>query len=334
MPDFPESGKFSIADLNVVLGYPAGRQTKLSESDVRVRLMKREANTEIRLAADSYRKTLHITSITPNGNLRSIATGNGWNSSTKLEFVIDGNGAGTYGFYSTSSGTPALIVNGTYPNGLFLNNYGYIIGKGGDGGAGGSPANSSSDGGPGSSGIGGGIAAYFDSPSKIYVWNIPSPGLGGVLGGGGGGGGGGTGGRQLYVEGKNSATQGGLGGGGGGGLSTNPSPSAGGAAGVNNGGTGWINGTAGGASNTDPQNPTPGVGGTGGFINSNNYGGNGGIGGGRGSAGISGNTGVGGAYYGGGSGGGAGGSFVNFGGTTPTATRFFYSIGNVAGPIS
>lgn len=327
MPDFPESGKFSMADLNVVLGFSAGSQIKLSNADIRVRLMKREPNTEIRLAADSYRKTIHINSIISNGNLRSIAIGNGWNGNTKLEFVIDGNG--TYGFNSTSSGTPALTIDGAYPNGLFLNNYGYIIGKGGDGGAGGSPANSSSDGGAGSSGIGGGAAAFFNSSSKIYVWNIPSPELGGVFGGGGGGGGGGTGGRQTYTEGKVSSITGGLGGGGGGGIATTPSPSAGGAAGVNNGGTGWISATAGG-----PGDSGPGAGGAGGYINANNYGGTGGTGGGRGSAGISGNTGVGGAFYGGGGGGGAGGSFVNFGGTTPTATRFFYSIGNVAGPIS
>ena len=67
-----------------------------------------------------------------NANLRDLAVAAGWNEDSAVIATIN---SGIY-VSSNSTGTPALTVNGTFPNGVSLINNGYIIGMGGNGGAG------------------------------------------------------------------------------------------------------------------------------------------------------------------------------------------------------
>lgn len=148
-------------------------------------------------------------------NLRSLALSAGWNGTSKVVATIN---SGVY-IYSNSTGSPALTVSGSFPNGVQLINNGVIIGRGGNGGNGGTgPASSKV---PGQPGGGGGIALSVSVAISITNNNI-------VSGGGGGGGGGSAG-----YNGKSSA---GGGGGGGGGIGL----SSGGTGGVvlSSGGTG------------------------------------------------------------------------------------------------
>lgn len=146
-------------------------------------------------------------------------------------------------FLATSRGIPAFTINGTYPNGLTINNYGGVIGSGGGGGDGGygqytEPGDNSYSG--AYAGFSGGTAVYCNTISQV-TWNnklgmcggsLPLTDQGYVIGGGGGGGGGAVGSR-------------GGGGGGGGGLG-GFNPGAGGAGGSFTVGAGTIaNGTAG-----------------------------------------------------------------------------------------
>jgi hypothetical protein len=119
-------------------------------------------------------------------------------------------------FIATGRTVPAFTLNGTYPNGLTINNYGSVIGGGGAGGYGGGGYYAE----PGDNayytadtGYGGGTAVYCNTASTV-TWNnklgmcgssLPLQDQGSVIGGGGGGGGGAVGSR-------------GGGGGGGGGL--------------------------------------------------------------------------------------------------------------------
>lgn len=121
-----------------------------------------------------------------NANLATLATAAGWNGVLPLTMIIDN---GVY-ISSNSTGTPALTVNGSFPGGVSLINNGYIVGMGGNGGAGG---NASSPGsyptGSGSAGTAGGLALSVSVTVSI------NNGSGTIAGGGGGGGGGRGGGR-------------------------------------------------------------------------------------------------------------------------------------------
>lgn len=74
-----------------------------------------------------------ISSNQTNADLRTLAVNAGWNQSSKVVATISG---GVY-LSSNSTGTPALTVNGSFPGGVELTNNGFIIGMGGNGGAGG-----------------------------------------------------------------------------------------------------------------------------------------------------------------------------------------------------
>jgi hypothetical protein len=129
-------------------------------------------------------------------------------------------------FMSTTASQPAFTLNGTYPNGITINNYGGVIGAGGGGGGGAGggirPDGSRLDGSAGT-GEGGGTAVYCNTASTV-TWNnllggcstsgLPIVDQGYVIGGGGGGGGGGLG----------SAGPGGGGGGGVGGFYNSSDP--------------------------------------------------------------------------------------------------------------
>jgi hypothetical protein len=70
-----------------------------------------------------------VTSSTEQGNLRSIVVAAGWNTTSPINFTID---SGVY-MWSDSTSVGGLTVDGAISGGVFLNNYGYIIGRGGNG---------------------------------------------------------------------------------------------------------------------------------------------------------------------------------------------------------
>jgi hypothetical protein len=153
--------------------------------------------------SNSY--TYTMTSNTLNGNLRSLAVSAGWDQSKNLIANIN---SGVYA-YSNSTGTSGLVINGSFPNGITLNNSGLIIGMGGNGGSSRYACN-------GNPGAGGGLALLVQSPVSINN-------TGTIGGGGGGGGGGGSG-----FAGGNFG-----GGGGGGGRTGLSNTSGGGGGGIN-----------------------------------------------------------------------------------------------------
>lgn len=134
-----------------------------------------------------------ISTNTTNVNLRTSALAAGWNGTAKVKATINTGVT----IYSTSTGSYALTINGSFPQGVELTNNGTILGRGGDGNGGtGGPAllvqtvttinnqNGRIAGGGGAGGVGG---STF----------IPSPYDGTLRGGGGGGGiGNGAGGPQ------------------------------------------------------------------------------------------------------------------------------------------
>lgn len=118
-----------------------------------------------------------------------IATANGWNGNDALTVNIN---SGVY-LWSDTVGAAALTIAGSYPNGLTINNYGYIMGRGGDGGLG--------------EQVGGnGSPAVSNSSSNVTIINHN----GAYIAGGGGGGGGGNGGEPQSRGGGGAG--GGLGG--------------------------------------------------------------------------------------------------------------------------
>lgn len=145
-------------------------------------------------------------SYTTTQNLRSLAIAAGWNQSDSLLATVApgttlyGN-AGVSGgmFYGGNqiaggSGSTALIVSGSFPNGVALVNNGTIAGGGGAGGGGGSTA-IGGNGGAGGTGLvvssaititnNGTIAGGGGGGSGAGAW-----GTGGIVRSGGGGGGG------------------------------------------------------------------------------------------------------------------------------------------------
>jgi hypothetical protein len=71
-----------------------------------------------------------ISSHQANANLRSLAVAAGWNQSSAVIATL----ASGYYIYSTAVGTPALTIDGSFPNGVTLVNNGFIMGMGGNGG--------------------------------------------------------------------------------------------------------------------------------------------------------------------------------------------------------
>lgn len=71
-----------------------------------------------------------ISSNQTNLNLRTWALANGWNGSSAANITV---ASGVY-VYSTSTGTPGLTIDGSWPGGVTLTNSGFIMGMGGTGG--------------------------------------------------------------------------------------------------------------------------------------------------------------------------------------------------------
>lgn len=263
----PVSGAISFNDINVELGTAGTTQASLNQASYRA--LAGVPSGAISMSNFYGKSNAFPFNMTAGANvdLRTQALTAGWNGSSKVVATLP---SGT--IYSNSTGTPALTITGSFPNGVQFVNNGIVIGRGGNGGGGGPCPGGSAQ--PGGAGGGGGIAL-----SVSVATSITNNGT--IAGGGGGGGGGG-----CYKSGR-AISEGG-GGGGGIGLSS----------GGPGGNTGFTYRGSDGSGGTLVSN-----GGGGGGGNGNNVGNSGGSGG---SYGSNGSNGV--SSSAGGGGGGAAGS--------------------------
>ena len=277
----PASGQISFSDINIELGFAATAQISLGDEAVRSLFATPSGAIAM---TNGYGKSnqfaFTIASNQTNADLYTLAINAGWDQTSSVEATID---SGVY-ISSTSTGTPALTVSGSFPSGVSLINNGYIIGKGGNGGGGAASAAATA------AGVGG-LALSVSVPISISNNNI--------IGGGGGGGGGGA--SRVGTNGCGFQVKA-AGGGGGGGMS-GTSNSSGGARGS---GCGWALGANGGAGTSSAA----GGGGNGGTT-TGITGGKGGAGGSWGANGSAGAAGTGGTLSRASSGGGAAGAAVS-----------------------
>ena len=214
----PSSGAISLSQVNTELGVSATATRSLN--DATTRTLFGVASGAISMS-NGYGKAnafaFTIASSQANADLRTLAINAGWNGTSKLTATIN---SGVY-IYSNSTGSPALTISGSFPNGLTLNNAGVIIGRGGAGGAGAGAFNTPACTAGGTGGTG------LSVSSAVTINNT------GIISGGGGGGGGGA-----DPQGKSAQ---GAGGGGGGGIGNG----AGGAGGPGGGQYNGNPGTAG-----------------------------------------------------------------------------------------
>lgn len=295
----PASGAISLSQVNVELGLSATAQISLNDSAVRALFGRASGAISM---SDGYGKAnqfaFTIASNQTNANLRTLAVNAGWNQTSKVVATIN---SGIY-ISSNSTGTPALTINGSFPGGVELVNNGFIVGRGGNGGAGRSvqkPYGSAVSGSGGSGGGGGGLALSVSVATSVRN--------NGTIGGGGGGGGGGEARRSF----GNDTHYIGCGGGGGGGRTSLAANTSGGSGGVVFNFFDTVdgrNGSAGGGGTVSAN----GGGGAGGAVPIYlTRGGNGGAGGSWGASGASGGSGAFGTSLGGPFSGGAGGGAVS-----------------------
>lgn len=251
----PSSGAISFSQINVELGVSATATRSLNDSTTRTLFGVPSGQISM---SQGYGKanqfSFTIASNQTNANLRTLAVAAGWNQTSKVVATIN---SGVF-IYSTSTGTPALTINGSFPGGVQLNNNGTIQGQGGSAGNGGSASGTTAN--SGGNGSSGGPALSVSVPVSINNTNR-------IAGGGGGGGGGGA---AIYDVGKNNFNR--VGGGGGG------------------GGLGGVGGSAGSGGTATDRNGSAGGAGT---LTTNGGGGAGGS-----FVGISGGTGGSGGTYG------------------------------------
>lgn len=197
-------GTITLSEVNVELDYSPTAKINLGASAVRTLAgvpSGRIAMSNLQGKSNSFSFT--ISSNQTNANLAALATTAGWNGTSQVIATIS---SGVY-ISSNSTGTPALTISSSFPNGVSLINNGYIVGMGGAGGTGGGPYG-------GSAGGAGGLALSIAATTSITN-------NGTIAGGGGGGGGGAARYEESYWA----------GGGGGGGRSSNAANSAAGAGG-------------------------------------------------------------------------------------------------------
>lgn len=176
LPVVPGSS-LSLSQVNTELGYSSTAQISLNDSAVRTLAGVGASPATIsfsNLSGKSNTFSFTVSSNQTNANLRSLALSAGWNGTTKVVATIN---SGVY-ISSNSTGTPALTINGSFPNGVQLINNGIVVGMGGNGGKGGGYSNGPS----GANGSAGGLALSVSVATTINNNNI-------IAGGGGGGGG-------------------------------------------------------------------------------------------------------------------------------------------------
>ena len=245
----PVSGAISFNNINVELGVSGTTQASLGQTSYRN--LAGVASGAISMSNFYGKANQFAFSIAggTNVNLRSAAVSAGWNGTSRVIATI------TSTISSSSTGSPALTIAGSFPGGLSVtvNSGVYIVGRGGAGGS--WPSQQ-----PGGSG---GVALSVSTGVTIYN--------NGAVGGGGGGGGSGSNDCCYRFSGG-----GGGGGFGSGGAGTTGYPS-GTAGSVSNGGNG------GGRFGGSPAGGGPGANGANAFYTAGVGGGGGGIGGNGGS---------------------------------------------------
>ena len=127
----PANGAISLANVNTELG--AASNTTRSLNDAAVRSLFGKASGVISMS-DGYGKSSQwkgtISTHQSQMNLASWALANGWDGATPAQITVN---SGVY-IYSDNNTIPAMTM-GSFPGGLTLIVNGYIMGKGGDGGA-------------------------------------------------------------------------------------------------------------------------------------------------------------------------------------------------------
>lgn len=286
----PSSGSISLSQVNVELGRSATAAISMNETAVRTLFGVASGTISM---SQGYGKAnefaFTISSNQANANLRTLAVNAGWNQSSRVVATI---GSGVF-VSSNGTGTPALTVNGSFPNGVELVNNGTIAGMGGAGGIGGGTPTG------GTAGSAGGLALSVSVALSLRNNST-------IRGGGGGGGGGGmifvqtSAGDPAYGIPPSFGGQGGVGGSGG--ITGAAANSAAGAAGTVSGLSQNFNGNPGNIGTSSAAGASAGSISRYGFTSG--AGGAGGAGGAAGSAGGN-STGGSGNGFAGGAGGGA-----------------------------
>lgn len=193
--------------INIELGRAATDSINLNESAVRT--LAGVSSGAISLSnfyGKSNEFAFTISTSQSNVNLRTAAVNAGWNQSSRLVCTISSGVT----ISSTSTGSYALTINGSFPGGVQLNNAGTILGRGGAGGTS-DYALYSYNGRPGDS-----------AGPALLVQSAVSINNTGRISGGGGGGGTTVGVFDSYYVGKTQMFQDYAGGGGGGGIGNGP----------------------------------------------------------------------------------------------------------------
>ncbi len=188
----------SFSQINTELGFASTTLISLNQASVRTLAGVGASPATIaitNLSGKSNSFTFTISTNQTNANLRTLAVNAGWAGTAKVVATIN---SGIF-VYSTSTGTPALTIDGSFPNGVALVNGGTIQGQGGDAGRGGNYNTNGSGGSSGGLALSVAVAVTITNNNRIA----------------GGGGGGGGGGGAEYVSGKSVFYKGGSGGGGG-----------------------------------------------------------------------------------------------------------------------
>lgn len=271
-------------------------------------------------------QTFTISSNQQEMNLSTYLTAQGWDGSSNVDVTIN---SGVY-IWSDNTGTGALTIPSSMNGLVTITNNGYIIGRGGDGGA--------NDGGPAI--VNNATGVTLTNASGAYIAGGGGGGAGGVVNGGGGGGAGGGDGQvgAGFRAGATAGTGGAVGQAGTNASHPDGTQASGGGAG--GGGSRWHGGSGsqhhlyggGGGGRI-----LPGTGGAGGqYVNdgTNSFGGTGGS---AGNAGGAGNTNAAGGGGGWGAAGGSGGQGAGGAGgaaISGTAIATYTNNGTVYGAVA
>jgi hypothetical protein len=229
----------STAGQSIALELGLSATGQISLNDAAVRALAGVPSGAIIMPTNFYGKAnefaFTISTNQTNVSLATLATNAGWNGTTKVVATV---GTNVY-ISSNSTGSPALTVPNSFPNGVDLVNNGFIMGMGGNGG----------NHAWGSASVSNGAAG---GPAISISRNITITNTSGYIGGGGGGGGTSLG---TFV-----GTGGGGAGGGAGGNSLNGGGSGGGVGSPGNtGGSSWLAASGGGGGRIMPGSGGPGA---------------------------------------------------------------------------
>ena len=197
----PSAFNISFSAINTELGRSATATINLNDTQVRQLAGFLSGTIKMsNLLAKTWATSFSTSVLGGQINVYSRALDNGWNTYGPVTCTIDSNS------YSNSTGTPTILITGSFPNGLTLviSNGIYVAGKGGAGGTGGGGTGTN-----GTAGSAGGTAISVTGYSGGPLTFINN----GFIGGGGGGGGGGGYGTQVTKSGTAYYPGGGGGGG-------------------------------------------------------------------------------------------------------------------------